>query len=123
MGRILVVDDDRDILELVDLLLTIKGFTVRSISKAERIVDEIKSFGPDLILLDVNLSGYDGRKICKELKAAGSAFKDIPVILFSAMHDLKFQSLECDASDFVQKPFDTTTLLEKIKKHVRKAAA
>lgn len=121
MAKILIVDDEVEILEVVSLLLTMHGFTVQKLSDAGKAVSEINTFNPDVVLLDVNLSGYDGRKICKQLKSADSAYKDIPIILFSAMHDLHLTYPECEATDFISKPFDNNKLVEKIKKYTKAA--
>jgi DNA-binding response OmpR family regulator len=68
MKKVLVVDDDQDILTLVEITLSMNNFEVQAISRWEEIKDKIKSFQPDLILLDVALIGADGREICKQIK-------------------------------------------------------
>ena len=120
MARILIVDDDKDILEVVSLLLTIHGYSVETSFRAEETKDKIKSFKPDIILLDVNIGGHDGRDICKQLKKIGTA-KNIPVILFSAIPHLEQIHLECGADDYLSKPFDIPELMKKIEKHLNAA--
>jgi DNA-binding response OmpR family regulator len=120
MSRVLIVDDDKDILQVVELLLTIHDHTVKTIFRAEEALNEIKKFKPDIILLDVNLGGHDGRKICKLLKTIRMV-KNIPVILFSASPDLHRSHIECGANDFLSKPFDASELIDKIKKHLEAA--
>jgi DNA-binding response OmpR family regulator len=117
MKKVLIVDDDVDILEIVGLLLTSHGFLVTLLPNAREIFQTVKSLSPDVIVLDINIAGVDGREICKQLKSKESIFNHIPVILFSAMHDLKDTYPECDATDFIHKPFDAHDLVEKIKKH------
>ena len=68
MKKVLVVDDDVDMLSVVDLMLTHHDFKVKTTSKWQIISQTIKSFIPDLILLDINLDGADGGDICKKLK-------------------------------------------------------
>ena len=81
MNKVLIVDDDIDILTVVEMLLSMNNYTVKAISKWQDITSSIKSFSPDLILLDVALSGADGRDICKQLKQSNET-QHIPVILF-----------------------------------------
>lgn len=117
MKKVLIVDDDVDILEIVGLLLTRHGFWVTLLTNAREIFQTVKSVGPDVIVLDINIAGLDGRDICKRLKTNESVFNHIPIILFSAMHNLAETYPECDATDFISKPFDSHDLVEKIKKH------
>lgn len=113
MKRILAVDDDNDILQLLEMVLKLHSFHVNTISKWQDIDDSIASFKPDLILLDVSLGGADGRDICKKLKKQEHT-RHIPVILFSA----NFQSEEtiraCDAQAFIAKPFNLSDLVNTI---------
>jgi DNA-binding response OmpR family regulator len=111
MKKILVVDDDNDILALVQMLLTLNNFKVEAIAKWELIDDRIEKFSPDIILLDVSLSGADGRDICRRLKAAEET-KQIPIVLFSAHADVASSFAECNAQAFVAKPFDISHLIE-----------
>lgn len=120
MARILVVDDDKDVLEIVAILLSINNYQVQTIYNPEEILEQIKNFHPDLILLDVNIGQHDGRDICKQLKA-DSTIKHIPVILFSALQGLQETYPECEAVDFIAKPFETFELIEKIEKHLKAA--
>ena len=96
MQKILVVDDDIDILALVKMTLTMNGFDVSILSRWENIDNTIHNFEPDLILLDVSLGGADGRDICKKLKAEKET-KHIPVILFSANIEMEKSIDNCNA--------------------------
>src|SRR5678816_4213114 len=116
MNRILVVDDDPDILTVVQILLQMNHFNVMAISKWQDIASSIESFTPDLILLDVALSGADGRKIYRQIKESNET-QHIPVILFSAHYDLINNFQECMANGLVTKPFETAFLLETIRKN------
>lgn len=113
MSKILVVDDDLDILSVMEILLSMKGFEVEVIAKGENTFPKINSFKPDLILLDVLISGFDGRSICKKLKE-NSETKHIPVIMFSAHPGAAATIAEYGANDFIAKPFDVTNLLAKV---------
>src|SRR5665647_3407343 len=99
MMKVLVADDDAAILEVVEVILKHQEFKIKSRIQAKDILQQVKSFKPDVILLDVNLSGHDGMEICKQLKSAESSCKHIPVILFSALPGLKTKQVECEADD------------------------
>ena len=113
MKRVLIVDDNKDILWVVETILKRYGFEVMTTLKGEEVMDKTEEYNPQLILLDVFLSGIDGIEVCNNLKANPST-KDIPIIMFSAhtnYHDImKF----CKADDFVSKPFDSNELVKKI---------
>jgi DNA-binding response OmpR family regulator len=117
MSKILVVDDDDDILTVVQILLRMNNFTVRALSKWEDISNAVETFSPDLILLDVALRGADGREICKQLKKSNET-SHIPVILFSAHYDLVNNIHECMANGLITKPFESAYLLETIRKNI-----
>lgn len=113
MSRILVVDDDTDILSVMEILLTMKGFEVEVTAKGENTFPKINTFRPDLILLDVLISGHDGRTICKQLKT-DEATKHIPVIMFSAHPGAAATIADYGADDFIAKPFDVNNLIQKV---------
>ena len=97
----------------MEILLSMKGFDVEVTSKGENTFTKIESFKPDLILLDVLISGYDGRTICKQLKS-NSATSDIPVIMFSAHPGAAASIADYGADDFIAKPFDVSNLMKKV---------
>ncbi len=113
MARILVVDDDIDILSVMEILLTMKGFEVEVTAKGENTFPKIETFNPDLIILDVLISGHDGRTICKQLKT-NEATKNIPVIMFSAHPGAAATIADYGADDFISKPFDVNDLIRKV---------
>jgi DNA-binding response OmpR family regulator len=115
--KILVVDDEPDILEFLQELLEGEGYTVAIADKAEY-VEKLRAGGlPDLILIDVLLSGEDGRKIVKHLKSQ-EATRHVPVIMFSAHPSAEETVMVAGADDFVAKPFELDEVLAKIAKHV-----
>jgi DNA-binding response OmpR family regulator len=118
MPRILVVDDDTDILSVMEILLTMKGFEVEVTAKGENTIPKINSFKPDLILLDVLISGHDGRNICKQLKS-DKATQHIPVIMFSAHPGAAATIADYGANDFIAKPFDVSHLLKKVNEQLQ----
>lgn len=113
MNKVLVVDDDIDILTVVHLVLESHGLNVKSISKWQEIFPVITTFKPNLILLDVSLGSQDGRNLCKQLKS-DAATKGISIILFSANHDVAKTIPECLANGFIAKPFDINDLIDNI---------
>jgi DNA-binding response OmpR family regulator len=113
MSKILVVDDDIDILSVMEILLSMKGFDVEVTSRGENTFPKIESFKPDLILLDVLISGHDGRAICKQLKSNPST-SHIPVIMFSAHPGAATTIADYGADDFIAKPFDVNNLMKKV---------
>jgi DNA-binding response OmpR family regulator len=113
MSKVLVVDDDIDILSVMEILLTMKGFEVEVTAKGENTFPKIKTFKPDIILLDVLISGHDGRIICKKLKSDNET-RHIPVIMFSAHPGAAASIAEYGADDFINKPFDVGNLIQKV---------
>lgn len=117
MNKILVVDDDVDILSLVETILSMNNFDVQAISRWEDIYTKMDEFKPNLVLLDVMLGGADGRDICRNLHL-NTKTKNIPVVLFSANPEMAKYIKECMAQDFVAKPFDISNLLKTVKTYV-----
>ena len=111
--KVLVVDDDRDILTVLQILLTQNNYIVEGIFKWELIDETIEVFVPDLILLDISLVGADGRVICKQLKERSDT-KHIPIILFSANMNAEKNFMEYNANDFIAKPFEIGMLVKKV---------
>jgi DNA-binding response OmpR family regulator len=114
MKKILVVDDDVDILSLVQMTLAMYDFAVEAISRWEDIDNSIVNFDPDLILLDVSLVGADGRDICKRIKQSEET-QHIPVILFSANAEFGNNIQACQAEAFIAKPYELSHLLQTIR--------
>ncbi len=120
MKKILIVDDDKDILTVVELLLNAHNYTVETVFDPANILEKVKTFHPHVILMDVNMGQHDGREICKLLKA-DTIINHIPVILFSAMLNLQETHRECEATDFIAKPFNALDLIKMIEKHLQAA--
>ena len=114
--RILVVDDSEAILDVVKITLEIAGYEV-SMSLTSECFQQIGNDPPDLILLDVLLSGEDGGEICQRLKSEEQT-RHIPVILLSAHAGLRETAERCGANDYLVKPFRLTELREILKKHL-----
>lgn len=114
MHKILVVDDDQSILDAMKIALELQGYEVKTTTKGEETFSKIGSFKPDLIFMDVYLSGMDGREICKQIKEDEKT-NHIPVIIFSANKSMKEVFEESGANDFIGKPFNMDELYEKVK--------
>lgn len=116
--KILVVDDDPDILDALQILLEFAGYDVKTTEKgdyAENLHDTNGGL-PDLIILDVLLSGKDGRLICQKLKSQQDT-KHIPIIMISAHPNAKQSVAAVGADDFMAKPFDIDELLAIVVKY------
>ncbi|MEP7253844.1 MAG: response regulator [Ginsengibacter sp.] len=113
MDKILVIDDDIEILKVVKLILALEGFAVEIENRWENTFSKIESFKPDLILLDITLGGEDGRNISRQIKSKAS-LRHIHIVLFSAKLGVHKHFSECLADDFIAKPFDAQELLNKI---------
>lgn len=117
MKKILIADDDTDILTLVTMTLSMQGFTVDAVSNWREITERVQCFSPDIILLDVSLNGADGRDICKKLKMQNNT-RHIPVILFSANLEMGESIPDCMAQAFVAKPYNLSHFLATIRAHI-----
>lgn len=113
--KLLIVDDDIDILEGMTFILSSEGYDVKTLSKGEDVPGTLETYHPNVILLDVLMSGSDGREICKEIKKS-AAHKHIPVIMISAHPSAKKNALECGAEEFIAKPFEIDDLLKSVKR-------
>jgi DNA-binding response OmpR family regulator len=112
MKKVLIIDDDEDISAMLFLSLR-KNFDVAVVTASEDIFPRIKNFQPDIILLDVFLTGYDGRVICKQLKFHPDS-KHIPVIMVSGNDEILQTVDQFGANDFIQKPFEAEELIARI---------
>jgi DNA-binding response OmpR family regulator len=109
--KILLVDDDHDIAEALRYTFEMEGHTAKIITHAEQVTQAIKQYQPDLIVMDILLSGNDGRHICKKLKTHKTT-KHIPIMLISAYPNAEVSSMTAGADGFVAKPFDIEYLLK-----------
>lgn len=114
--KIMIADDDPGIVDAVEIMLDFEGYQVSSTVNGATLLDMQTEF-PDLLLLDIWMSGSDGRDICRELKKREST-KGIPIIMISASRDIEKSAYEAGADDFLAKPFEINDLLGKIRKHL-----
>ena len=110
--KILIIDDDNDIAELISLYLTKECFETSIINDGNDAMAAIGSFSPDLVILDLMLPGKDGYQICREIRMVS----DVPIIMLSAKTETfdKVLGLELGADDYVIKPFDTKELVARV---------
>ncbi|KLT66844.1 two-component system response regulator [Pedobacter sp. BMA] len=115
MKRVLVVDDDPDILEVFQMALESERYEVLPLLSPRYIFKNIKDFEPDLIILDIMLNGMDGRIVFKELKSNPDT-ENIPVILASARYDETYiHSQQYHPDAYLEKPFEVARLLQEVK--------
>ena len=119
--KILIVDDDNNIAELISLYLTKECFETSIVNDGEQALKEFSSFSPDLILLDLMLPGIDGYQVCREIRHVS----DVPIIMLSAKGETfdKVLGLELGADDYIIKPFDTKELVARVRAVLRRFKA
>ncbi|MBR5578121.1 MAG: response regulator transcription factor [Lachnospiraceae bacterium] len=119
--KILIVDDDNNIAELISLYLTKECFETMIVNDGESALSALQSFQPGLILLDLMLPGIDGYQVCREVRAKSST----PIIMLSAKGEVfdKVLGLELGADDYMEKPFDTKELVARVKAVLRRYKA
>ena len=117
-NKILVVDDEKNICELLRLYLEKEGYEVFMANDGEAAVQSVKEHGPALILLDIMMPKKDGWEACREIRG----FSDAPIIMLTAKGETfdKVMGLELGADDYVVKPFDTKEVLARIKAVLRR---
>src|SRR5471030_2365680 len=112
--RILILDDNQDILDIVHETLTYERFDVKGTLDGADVIPMVEDFAPDLVILDHRVAGINGGELCRQIKAHPK-FGNIPVIIFSAYinHQDELFAYGCDA--IINKPFDLNELVEKVK--------
>lgn len=111
--KILVIDDNPHILEAIQFALDTEGFKVKTLERSEGVEQEIQRFHPDLLLLDLLLSGRNGEEITRLLKK-NSQTKKLPIIIISAHPTAQRIAHAAGADGFIAKPFNVNELLEHI---------
>ncbi len=113
--KILVADDDPAIVDSMKTILEMEGYEVDTTEDGGDVYKLSGNF-PDLMLLDIRMSGYDGREICRYLKQKPKT-RNIPIIMISANLDMQQSARDSGADDFIAKPFNLDDLLSKVKKY------
>jgi two-component system, OmpR family, alkaline phosphatase synthesis response regulator PhoP len=121
-ARILVVEDEQDILELVSYNLLREGYTVDGVTSGEEALRRVATQRPDAVLLDLMLPGMDGLAVCRALRASADT-RDIPILMLTAKSEEAdiIAGLELGADDYVTKPFSRKVLLARIAAVLRRS--
>ena len=116
--KILIVDDDDNIAELISLYLIKECYDTKTVGDGESALLEYKNYQPDLILLDLLLPGIDGYQVCREIRAQSN----VPIIMLSAKGEVfdKVLGLELGADDYIIKPFDSKEMVARVKAVLRR---
>lgn len=116
--KILIVDDDENIAELISLYLTKECFDTKMVYNGEDALTAFESYQPNLILLDLMLPGIDGYQVCREIRARSAT----PIIMLSAKGEVfdKVLGLELGADDYIMKPFDSKEMVARIRAVLRR---
>lgn len=116
--KVLIVDDDNNIAELISLYLTKECFETMIVNDGESALSAVDSFQPNLMLLDLMLPGIDGYQVCREVRAKSQ----LPIIMLSAKGEIfdKVLGLEMGADDYMEKPFDSKELVARAKAVLRR---
>ena len=119
--KILIVDDDENIAELISLYLTKECFDTMMVHDGEKALIAYDTYQPNLILLDLMLPGIDGYQVCREIRAKSN----VPIIMLSAKGEVfdKVLGLELGADDYMMKPFDSKELVARVKAVLRRYQA
>ena len=119
--KILIVDDDNNIAELISLYLTKECFDTKIVNDGEEALIAFEQYNPNLILLDLMLPGIDGYQVCREVRAKAN----VPIIMLSAKGEIfdKVLGLELGADDYMIKPFDSKELVARVKAVLRRYQA
>lgn len=116
--KILIVDDDNNIAELISLYLTKECYDTKIVNDGEEALSAFESYNPNMILLDLMLPGIDGYQVCREIRTKSN----VPIIMLSAKGEIfdKVLGLELGADDYIMKPFDSKELVARVKAVLRR---
>ena len=116
--KILIVDDDSNIAELISLYLTKECYDTKIVNDGEEALTAFEQYNPNMILLDLMLPGIDGYQVCREIRAKSN----VPIIMLSAKGEIfdKVLGLELGADDYIMKPFDSKELVARVKAVLRR---
>jgi DNA-binding response OmpR family regulator len=117
MKRILIIEDEQDIVDIATMILEDEGYEVCSFTEFRDYESKVTDSHADLVLLDLNLQGYHGRDICKYIKG-NEDLKKTSVVLMSANRDIQAVKEEAGADGYICKPFDLTDFIDTVKKYI-----
>lgn len=117
--QILVLDDSPAIVDSIEMMMELEGLTVSKFYKGSDMLDALNTQPkPDVILMDMWLSGEDGRDIYRTIRADEN-LKDIPVLIMSASRGLEQSALDAGANDFIAKPFDMGDMISRVRTYIK----
>lgn len=108
----LIIENDQDIRHIVDFILAEQGFETLSVPEPAEL-SALITFGPDVILLDEFINSQPGHRLCRKIKKV-PALAAVPVIILSTANDIELIATECDANDYIRKPFDVAEMVGKV---------
>lgn len=110
--KVLIIENDQDIRHIVEFILTEKGFETLSIPEPQDL-SEIIPFAPHVILLDEFINARPGHRLCRKIKQV-PGLATVPVIILSTANDIELIATECDANDYISKPFEVEDMVAKV---------
>lgn len=110
--KVLIIENDQEIRQIVDYILNEEGFDTLSIPEPDNLLD-IVQFAPDVILLDEFINSRAGHRLCRKIKQI-HGLAGIPVIILSTANDIELIATECDANDYIRKPFDVAAMVSTV---------
>jgi DNA-binding response OmpR family regulator len=110
--RTLIIENDRDIRDLVEMILENEGFETLSMPEPKTL-EQIVEFKPDIILIDEFINNKPGHRLCLRIKESG-LLKEVPVIILSTAHNIELIAKECRANDYLSKPFDVQEMIDTV---------
>lgn len=117
-SKIMVVDDSPAIVDSIEMMLDFEGFEIEKFYRGSDMLNALEaSEKPNVILMDMWLSGEDGRDICRIIKA-NEKLRDIPVLIMSASRGLEQSALDAGANEFIAKPFDLGEMIDRIRSYM-----
>lgn len=121
--KILIVDDDREIRDLLVRRLETYGFEAIAVDCGKRMAEELDSGAFSLVILDIMLRGEDGLSLCRDMRSSNSPYKGTPVLFLSALNETadRIVGLELGGDDYLPKPFETRELVARIKAILRRS--
>jgi CheY-like chemotaxis protein len=116
-ARILTIDDDASVRELLTAILTGAGFTVAQAPGGERGLQDMRAARPDLVIVDLQMPGIDGHEVCRRMKA-DPELRDIPIIMCTGDNrkEMLVQAIRLGAADFIIKPFTAETVVKRVQR-------
>ena len=120
MIKLVIVEDDGDLREMVARALRMRGMEIKGLASGKLLVESLTIERPDIVLMDIYQGDSDGRTLCKQLKNS-QEYSAIPIVLYSAGNISNTSIVDSLADDFVQKPFNLSSLFNCIQKNLAKA--